>query len=210
MEASVVHVKWVQFLQELQETEPIVFRLEVIGLNPLRTGHRKRSLARRPGPSCTFSPPKNSIGGRLSLPDSCLKMSFLRRDSSIAGTAELWMLCSIYVETHPTFTLHAFPVNTGSPRTKAICSKNFSNKSLWTRNAYLHHHALRPSFVSAPFQPHLAFWASFSSHVLGQPVVWLLPSLLACFLAKCLLLCNPLHSYLRVWTYCSVAFPDLL
>ena len=37
MEASVVHVKWVQFPQELQETEPIVFRLEVIGFK--HAGH---------------------------------------------------------------------------------------------------------------------------------------------------------------------------
>ena len=37
MEASVVHVRWVQFLQELQRTEPPVCRLEVIGFE--HVGH---------------------------------------------------------------------------------------------------------------------------------------------------------------------------
>ena len=32
-----MHVKWVQFPQELQETEPIVFRLDVIGFE--HVGH---------------------------------------------------------------------------------------------------------------------------------------------------------------------------
>ena len=37
MEASVVHVRWVQFLQELQRTEPPVCRLDVIGFE--HVGH---------------------------------------------------------------------------------------------------------------------------------------------------------------------------